>query len=86
LIAAASFAPQILTRANSAWMGLAKILFHIVNPVVMFLLFCVTFVPAAIIMKMVKYDPMKRRFEGSAPTYWVKKEKTGIDKPMRYQF
>lgn len=86
LIAAAALVPHRLTRLNAAWMGLAKLLFHIVNPVIMFLLFCVAFVPAAAIMKLVQYDPMKRRFDSAAKTYWVTKEKTGIDKPMRYQF
>ncbi|MEM6781463.1 MAG: hypothetical protein AAF569_06330 [Pseudomonadota bacterium] len=86
LIAGALLFPNALTPLNKAWMGLAKILFHIVNPIIMFLLFLVAFIPAGIIMKILRYDPMKRKFDKSANTYWVEKEKTDIENPMKYQF
>lgn len=86
LISGAAIKPELLTPLNKAWMGLAKILFHIVNPVIMFLLFCVAFIPAGMIMKLIGYDPMKRKFDKDAKTYWVDKEKTDIENPMKYQF
>ncbi len=86
LITGAALKPDLLTPLNKAWMGLAKILFHIVNPVIMFLLFCVAFIPAGLIMKVIGYDPMKRKFDKDAKTYWVEKETTDIENPMKYQF
>lgn len=86
LVAGAAIKPNALTPLNKAWMGLAKILFHIVNPIIMFLLFCIAFVTAGTIMKIIGYDPMKRKFDKDAKTYWVTKEKTEIEKPMKYQF
>lgn len=86
LITGAAVKPDLLTPLNKAWMGLAKILFHIVNPVIMFLLFCVAFIPAGMIMKVIGYDPMKRKFDKDAKTYWVEKETTDIENPMKYQF
>lgn len=86
LLLGAFFQPDALTPLNKAWMKLAKIMFHVVNPVIMFLLFCVAFIPAGFIMKLVGYDPMKRKFDKDAKTYWVTKEKTEIENPMKYQF
>lgn len=78
--------PNLLTQANSAWMKLGLLLFHIVNPVIMLLMFAVCFVPAGIIMKLVGYDPMHRTFDKKAKSYWIKKEGTDLPAPMKYQF
>jgi hypothetical protein len=86
LVTAAALKPESLTRANALWMKLAEILFHIVNPVIMFLIFVVCFIPAGAIMKLIKFDPMKRAFDKNAKTYWAEKEKTDLPEPMKYQF
>lgn len=86
LVTAAALKPESLTRANSAWMKLAEILFHIVNPVIMFLIFVVCFIPVGAVMKLIKFDPMRRTFDKNAKTYWVEKEKTDLPEPMKYQF
>ncbi|MBN8521702.1 MAG: hypothetical protein J0L77_07395 [Alphaproteobacteria bacterium] len=86
LVTAAALKPESLTKANAGWMKFAEILFHIINPVVMFLMFVICFVPAGLIMKLIKFDPMRRRFDPSAKTYWVEKPKTDLPDPMKYQF
>ena len=68
-------------------MKLAEIMFVVVNPVVMFLLYAVCFIPAGIIMKIVRYDPMKKKFDKNAKTYWVERNyDTALPDPMKYQF
>ena len=86
LIGLAWFLPHSLTRANKLWMQLGLFLFKIINPIITFLLFVICFVPMGLVMKLVRYDPMQRSFDKSAQSYWVTKEKTDIEKPMRYQF
>lgn len=79
-------APDKLTPLNALWMKLGLLLFKIVNPVVMVLMYAVCIVPAGLIMKLLRYDPMHRKFDKDAKTYWVTKEKTDIENPMKYQF
>lgn len=87
LVLGAAIAPKALTPLNKAWMKLAEILFVIVNPVIMFLLYAVCFIPAGIIMKIVRYDPMKKKFDKNATTYWVKRnDENALPDPMKYQF
>lgn len=86
LLLGAALKPEALAPLNRAWMKLAEIMFHVVNPVIMFLLYAVCFVPAGLVMKLVGFDPMRRKFDDIAPSYWVKKEKTDLDDPMTYQF
>ncbi len=86
LVGGAAVKPAWLTPLNKAWMKLAMILFHIVNPVIMFLMYAICFIPGGIIMKIVRYDPMHRKFDKDAKSYWVEKKETDLPDPMKYQF
>lgn len=87
LVLGAAIKPDALTPLNKAWMKLAEILFVVVNPVIMFLLYAVCFIPAGLIMKIVGYDPMKKKFDKNTTTYWVKRnDENALPDPMKYQF
>lgn len=87
LVLGAAIKPDVLTPLNKAWMKLAEILFVVVNPVIMLLMYTVCFIPAGLIMKIVGYDPMKKKFDKNAATYWVeKKDENSLPDPMKYQF
>jgi hypothetical protein len=51
--------------------------------VVLALVYYGVLTPIGLVMKLFGYDPMKKRFDSGAATYWVKRpgEKTG---PKRY--
>lgn len=69
--------PQALALPNRLWTKLGLVLFHVVNPVVMLFLFIVTIVPAGLIMRLVGYDPLRRRFVPEAETYWLERDPPG---------
>ena len=77
LVAAGLIRPQVLAPLNKLWTKLGLVLFHVVNPVVMLLLFIVTIIPAGLIMRVVGYDPMRRRFDPDARTYWIERDPPG---------
>jgi hypothetical protein len=77
LVAAALVRPDSLALPNRLWTKLGFVLFYVVNPVVMLLLFIVTIVPAGLIMRLVGHDPMRRRFEPEATTYWLERDPPG---------
>lgn len=79
--------PDVLAPLNKAWMKLAEVMFVVVNPVIMFLMYVLCFVPVGIIMKIVGYDPMKKKFDKDATTYWIERtDEETLPNPMKYQF
>ena len=86
LVALALVAPAGLTIANRLWIGLGHILFRVVNPVVMLLMYALCIVPAGLAARMFGYDPLKRKFDRAGKTYWIDKNPSDIDDPMKYQF
>ena len=77
LVATALIRPGLLALPNRLWTKLGLLMFHVVNPLVMLLLFTVTIVPAGLIMRLVGHDPMRRRFEPEATTYWLDRDPPG---------
>jgi hypothetical protein len=77
LIVAALVHPSLLGRLNRAWMRLGLLLFKIVNPVVMFLIFALTVVPVALVMRLRGRDPLRLRRDPAAVTYWIERDPPG---------
>jgi predicted membrane metal-binding protein len=69
--------PRILAPANKAWLKLGLLLFRVVNPVVMFVLYATTIVPMGLVMRLAGRDPLRLRFDPSAPSYWIPREPPG---------
>jgi hypothetical protein len=87
LVTAGLLRPALLAPLNKLWTKLGLLLFHVVNPVVMLLLFIVTIIPAGLIMRLLRYDPMRRRFDGDAQSYWIDRDPPGPPPDsLRHQF
>jgi hypothetical protein len=77
LILAALVRPEILSKPNRAWMQLGLVLFKIVNPVVMFLIFALAVVPVGLVMRLRGKDPLRLRREPAAASYWIERRPPG---------
>ncbi len=77
LVALALVRAALLAPLNRAWTKLGLVLFHVVNPVVMLLMFAVIIVPAGLVMRLAGHDPMRRRFDPGAVTYWIERRPPG---------
>jgi hypothetical protein len=87
LVILALFSPNVLTIPNKLWMKLGLLLGLIVTPVIMGLLYALTFIPIGLLMRARGHDPLRRRREPSAESYWVVREPPGPDpKTMPNQF
>lgn len=82
-LAASLLRPALLEPLNRLWFLLGVLLGKIMTPVVMFLIYGLTVVPIGLIMRAMGKDPMARRFDPAAKTYWVKHPGTGS---MKRQF
>ncbi len=69
--------PEWLAPLNRLWMKFGELLHGIVSPVVLGLVFYGVFTPVAFVMRMAGRDTMKRKFEPTAPTYWIGRNPPG---------
>lgn len=87
LVVLGLLAPAWLRPLNTAWTKLGLILFKVVNPVVLGLIFLLTIVPIGLIRQLFNRDPLKMNFDPSAKSYWVTRDPPGpAPETMNQQF
>lgn len=80
-------APKWLAPLNRLWMAFGLLLGMIISPIMLFLVYVVAVVPTGLIMRLRGKDPLRRRFEPEAASYWVHRNPPGKpDETMGRQF
>lgn len=77
VLAVAVTVPRLLAPFNHLWMRFGLLLHRIVQPVVLGLLFFVTVTPIGLLMRLTGRDPLSRRFDPEAGTYWIARQPPG---------
>ena len=72
--------PPLLTPLNHAWMKFGQFMHRIINPILMGLVFYITILPTGLILRLLGKDPMRRKFQQDAESYWIEREQRVIDK------
>lgn len=86
-LVAAYVAQPLLKPLNLLWFKFGLLLYKVVNPVVMGLLYYTTIVPTGLIMRMCGKDPLNRSFDRNAKTYWIERDPPGPEpESMKNQF
>ena len=67
--------PRMLKMPYKAWMTLAMVLGHIMTRVVLGVVFFLVVTPLGLIMRLFGRDPMNRKLDPEASTYWLRREK-----------
>ncbi len=84
---AAVAAPKALAPLSRLWFRFGLVLHKVVNPLVMGLLFFSTVTPMALALRLFGKDPLNRRFDADAETYWIERDPAGpAPETMRNQF
>jgi hypothetical protein len=65
-------APRVLRPVTIIWFQIGLLLHRVINPIVMFTLFALVFVPAGLIMR-IWYDPLRSRRARPNSTYWIER-------------
>ena len=79
--------PKLLAPFNKAWTKLGLLLFKVVSPVVMVILYATTIVPIGLIRRALGSDSLRLRFEPDAPSYWIPRDPPGpAPESMKNQF
>ena len=72
-----AFRPSLLKALNRAWMKLGALLHAVVNPVVLAFLYFGVITPFAIVMRLIRRDVLRRRFEPTERSYWIRRDPPG---------
>jgi hypothetical protein len=70
-------APARLAPLNRAWTKLGLVLFKVVNPVVLGLIYVSTIVPIGLLLRVRGRDLLSLRIDRQAASYWVVREPPG---------
>ncbi|WP_421996406.1 SxtJ family membrane protein [Reyranella sp.] len=86
LVVALTF-PRILGPLNRLWLKFGLLLYKVMNPLILGLLFFVTIMPIGLIMRAMGKDFLRLRLDPSAKSYWIDREPPGPPpQSMRNQF
>jgi saxitoxin biosynthesis operon SxtJ-like protein len=69
--------PVWLSPFKRAWARFGDLLHRVVSPVVLGVMFFCIFTPVGWAMRLAGRDAMKRRFEPTAPSYWIGRDPPG---------
>ncbi|MCG2642411.1 SxtJ family membrane protein [Bradyrhizobium sp. WYCCWR 12678] len=79
--------PQTLGLANRAWLKLGLLMYRVVNPVIMAILFFGVILPIGWIMRLSGTDFLRLGRDRASPTYWLpRSDPRDISESMRQQF
>ena len=79
--------PAALAPLNRLWLRLGLVLYKVVNPLVMGLVFFTTVVPIGLLMRALGKDPLRLRRDPAAGSYWITREPPGPEPDtMKNQF
>lgn len=70
LLALGVLKPSLAHPLNRQWMKLGALLARLTNPVFLMLIYVVSIVPIGLILRVLGKDPMRRKLDKAAPTYW----------------
>ena len=73
----ALLAPRVLRLVNQAWHRLGLLLQKVVNPVIMGVIFAIGVIPTGLVLRLMGKDPMRRKFDPRAETYWIPRNPPG---------
>lgn len=80
-------APGLLAPLNKLWLKFGLLLHHIVNPLVMGLLFFAVITPMAVVVRLMGKDLLRLRFDRQAKSYWIPRDPPGpAPDSMKHQF
>jgi hypothetical protein len=79
--------PRILNPLNKLWLKFGLLLYKIVNPIVLGMLFFLTITPIGVVMRAFGKDFLRLKLDGGARTYWIDRTPPGPSpQSMRNQF
>lgn len=70
-------APKALTHLNWLWAKFGLLLHMVLSPLILMLLYYVFITPIGVLMRLTGKDPLRRRFDTDAKSYWIHRDPPG---------
>lgn len=70
-------APKLLTPLNGLWAKFGLLLHAVVSPIFLGLIFYLCIMPVGLLMRLSGKDPMNRRLDPAAKSYWIIRDPPG---------
>ena len=80
LLAISIAAPRSLGTPNRLWSALGRALQRVTGPVILTIAYVLVLTPTAWLMRLRRIDPLRRRPDPAAPTYWIERRSSVIDR------
>ncbi len=77
LVVLGLIAPSVLAPLNRGWTKLGLVLFKVVNPIVLGLIFFLTILPIGLLLRLFGKDPLRLKFDADAESYWIERDPPG---------
>ena len=79
--------PRLLGPLNRLWLKFGLLLYKVVNPIVLGLLFFVTIAPIGLVMRLFGKDFLRLKLDRDAKSYWIERAPPGPPpQSMKNQF
>jgi hypothetical protein len=79
--------PRVLAPLNKLWTKLGLLIYKVMNPIVLGLLFFVTIMPIGLLMRVFGKDFLRMKIDRNAKSYWIERKPPGPPpQSMRNQF
>lgn len=79
--------PRALAPLNWLWTRLGLVLFKVVSPLALAVIFFVTMTPMAVFLRLRKKDILRLKYDPQATSYWIPREPPGpTSDSMKKQF
>jgi predicted membrane metal-binding protein len=79
--------PRLLAPLNRLWLKFGLLLYKVMNPLILGLLFFVTIMPIGLVMRAFGKDFLRLRLDRNARSYWIERTPPGPPpQSMRNQF
>lgn len=66
--------PKLLQPLYSKWVDAGEFIGSIISKIILFILFLFFFTPVSLILKLLKKDPLHKKWGTSFQTYWIQRK------------
>jgi len=73
----ALFIPRILQPLNRVWFAIGLLLHHVINPIIMGLMFYGAILPMAVLLRLLGKDLLRLKRDSDIKSYWLVRDPPG---------
>jgi Saxitoxin biosynthesis operon protein SxtJ len=77
--------PPLFRLIYGFWLGFSVVLGYFISRIILTMVFFIVLTPTGLIMRVLGKDPMERKLDPGAPSYWRPREKSDDNSIERYE-